>query len=135
MESERVALKGLPVEQLFAVICMSEAPIAHWSMLCSSIPGRMWNFALYGLVFSKDWARTFSFNPVWYLNTLAGQIGSPRPSTSLRTLRSMARRWSGAIGETLRRFASTTLKLPSCSPSLRPPALARTSPGSESGGE
>ena len=56
----KALLEGLSVPQevrdRFAVICMSEAPMAHWSMLCSEIPGRSWRFAPYGLVFTKDWA-------------------------------------------------------------------------------
>lgn len=76
-------LEGSPVEQLFAVVCMSEAPMAHWSMLCAEIPGRTWRFAPYGLVFTKDWARRLSFNPVWYLNTLAGQDWLTTPLNDL----------------------------------------------------
>jgi len=76
-------LEGSPVEHLFAVVCMSEAPMTHWSMLCSEIPGRSWRFAPYGLVFSKDWARGFSFNPVWYLNTAPGQDWLTQPLNEL----------------------------------------------------
>lgn len=79
----RSRLEGSPVEGLFSVVCMSEAPMAHWSMLCADIPGRTWRFAPYGLVFTKDWARRFSFNPVWYLNTLAGQDWLTTPLNEL----------------------------------------------------
>lgn len=33
------------VRNRLAVLCMSEAPVDYWSMLCSEIPGRSWRFA------------------------------------------------------------------------------------------
>lgn len=52
-------------------------------MLCDEIPGRSWLFAPYGLVFTKEWARGYSFNPVWYLNTMRGQTWLTTPLNEL----------------------------------------------------
>ncbi len=91
--------KAAPQEVLdqLSVVCMSEAPMAHWSMFCSEIPGRSWRFAPYGLVFTKDWARGYGFNPVWYLNTVPGQSWLTTPLNELAQIASngKARAWDG----------------------------------------
>lgn len=71
------------VRNRLAVVCMSEVPVDYWSMLCTDIPGRSWRFAPYGLVFTKDWARSWSFNPVWYLNTVMGSTWLTTPFNEL----------------------------------------------------
>lgn len=71
------------VRNRLAVVCMSEVPVDYWSMLCTDIPGRSWRFAPYGLVFTKDWARSWSFNPVWYLTTVMGSTWLTTPFNEL----------------------------------------------------
>lgn len=71
------------VRDRLLVMCMSEAPMQHWSMLCADIPGRSCKFSTYGLVFSKTWAQRHSFNPVWYLNTTPGQTWLTTPVNEL----------------------------------------------------
>ena len=74
------------VADRLSVVCMSEAPMPHWSMLCADIPGRSCKFSPYGLVFSKTWALRHSFNPVWYLNTTPGQTWLTTPVNELAEL-------------------------------------------------
>ncbi len=77
------------------MLCMSEVPMEYWSMLCGDIPGRSWRFEPYGLVFTKEWARRWSFNPVWYLNTSVGQQWLTTP---LNELAVVARRGGAVVG-------------------------------------
>lgn len=57
--------RGLPDQR---VVCFTEAPMeVAWTMV-QNIRGRKIQLEPYGVVFSKNWARSRGANPVWYID-------------------------------------------------------------------
>lgn len=56
-------------------VCFTDMPIEHSWMMVRSIAGRDWHFQPYGLVFSKEYARSKGCHPVWYVDS-----AGPTPS-------------------------------------------------------
>jgi len=53
-------------------VCLTETPLEHTWMMCKEIENRAHQFSLYGLAFSKVWARREGANPVWYVDITPG---------------------------------------------------------------
>ncbi|QEM25743.1 hypothetical protein D6M20_02580 (plasmid) [Rhodococcus qingshengii] len=49
-------------------VCFTDTPIEHSWMMVRDIAGRSWDFQPYGIVFSKEYARTKGCHPVWYVD-------------------------------------------------------------------
>ncbi|NMD59424.1 UNVERIFIED_ORG: abortive phage resistance protein AbiGi (putative antitoxin) [Nocardia globerula] len=64
------ALDGAGLSQ--KVVCFTETPLEHCSMMVKEIVGRSCRFTSYGIVFTKSVAKQRDCNPVWYLNMDVG---------------------------------------------------------------
>jgi hypothetical protein len=54
------------------VVCFTETPLEHVTLIAQEIKGRQYNFEPYGVVITKQIARRIGVNPVWYLDTTPG---------------------------------------------------------------
>ena len=66
------ALDGAGLSQ--KVVCFTETPLEHCSMMVREIVGRACRFTSYGIMFTKTVAKQRDCNPVWYLNM---DVGNP----------------------------------------------------------
>lgn len=53
-------------------VCFTETPLEHTWMLCKEIENRDHQFGLYGVAFTKLWARGQGVYPVWYVDITPG---------------------------------------------------------------
>src|SRR4051794_23179930 len=64
-------------------VCLSEMPLEHVWMMCRNIARRAFQFAPYGLAFSKEWGRSNGANPVWYVDITPGHEWLSNPLQEL----------------------------------------------------
>jgi hypothetical protein len=69
------------------VVCFSETPLEHVSLMCGEIEGRSIEMEPYGLALTKLKARRLGINPIWYVDMTAGADHDWRLSKTLDGLR------------------------------------------------
>jgi hypothetical protein len=60
---------GTALEGSQRVVCFTETPLRFVHLMCADIEHRNFNFAPYGIAFTRTYARTMGVNPVWYIDT------------------------------------------------------------------
>lgn len=89
----------LPTADLAAmkVVCFTETPLQHIYSLFQNIRGRSVKLSSYGLVFTRDTARSRGANPVWYVDMTPGQTRQWELAKALDELRAEAVKASGGF--------------------------------------
>ncbi len=62
-----------PAKQSQRVVCFSETPLEHISLMCGPIEGRAIAMEPYGIALTKLKARKLGINPVWYVDMTPGR--------------------------------------------------------------
>jgi hypothetical protein len=65
------------------VVCFTETPLEHVSLLLGEIEGRRCQFEPYGLAITKKQGRARSVNPVWYVDITPGHDWLTQPLDEL----------------------------------------------------
>jgi len=80
-----IAAKSLGQEesQTQRVVCFTETPMAHLSLLTKEIEGRAIKFAPYGIAITRKQGRKQAVNPVWYIDITPGHPWLTNPLNEL----------------------------------------------------
>jgi hypothetical protein len=65
------------------VVCFTETPMEHLSLLSSEIENRSYKFEPYGLAFTRKQCRSKGVNPVWYIDITPGHTWLMNPLNKL----------------------------------------------------
>lgn len=82
-----IATKSLSAAQIDStnqrVVCFTETPMAHLSLLTKEIEGRMQKFEPFGIAVTRKQARRKGANPVWYVDITPGHDWLTNPLNEL----------------------------------------------------
>lgn len=82
-----MAVKALSDKKLSTasqnVVCFTETPMEHLSLLATEIEGRSYKFAPYGIAITRKQARRQDVNPVWYIDITPGRDWLTTPINAL----------------------------------------------------
>jgi hypothetical protein len=82
MAARKLELKGIDASSQ-KVVCFTETPMEHLTVLTSEIEGRSCKFEPYGIAITRKQGRARGVNPVWYIDITPGHDWMTNPINRL----------------------------------------------------